>query len=171
MRRLLLCLLTAAAPAAAAADEPKYQVEDVSAVGKPKGYKPGLSSRYAVWYQDGWWHVRTTTGAKGGHTFAGTVEVIGGKMTSLQPVKVEGKGKKGATDAGAWNPAGTLFRFSLSTTKGFEDGFDLKVSKEAKAIKLVLKVDGEDAPGKVFVGAKAAHPKAATFHLPARPEK
>jgi hypothetical protein len=65
----------------------------------------------------------------------------------------------------------TLFRFSLSTTKGFEDGFDLKVSKEAKALKLVLKVDGEEAPGKVFIGAQAGHPKAAAFHLPARPEK
>jgi hypothetical protein len=168
-----LALLSVAALAAAAAgQEPKYKLEDLSPVGKPDSFKKGLSARYAVWYDEEGWHVRSTSGDKGPHNFSGTVEIIGGRMTGLTTVGIEGKGaKKKDADLGTWNPQKTLFRFTLKTGAGHSDGFDLKVTDQAKALKFMLTVGGDEAPGKVFVGSAGAHPKAATFYLPARPGK
>jgi hypothetical protein len=158
--------------AAAAGQEAKYKLEDVSPVGKPEGFKKGLSSRYAIWWDEGGWHVRTTSGDKGPHAFAGTVEIIGGRMTGLTMVGIEGKGaKKKEADVGTWNPQKTVFRFTLKTGPGHTDGFDFTVSEKAQALKFTLTVGGDEAPAKVFVGAKGEHPKAATFYLPARPGK
>jgi len=167
-----MCVLLAGVAAttpAWAGEEPKF--EDLNPSGKPDGFKAGLSTRYAIWYDSGTWHFRTTTGAKESQEFSGTIEVIGGKMTALNPVKVEGKKAKKNKDYGAWNPAGTQFKFSLTTAKGFVDGFDLQVNDKATALKLVLKVNGLEVPKDVFVGAKNAHPSAASFYLPARPDK
>jgi hypothetical protein len=164
-------LVAAVLATTAAGQEPKYNLEDLSPVGKPAGFKTGLSTRYAIWYEDGTWHVRTTTGAKAVQAFGGTIEIIGGKMTSLQPIAIEGKGAKKGTDSGTWNKQGTVFKFGLRTGKGYQDGFDLKVSDKATAIKFTLLAGGEEEPRKVFVGAKGAHPKATTFYLPAHPGK
>jgi hypothetical protein len=167
-RLAFAALLAAGLTTPAAADEPKF--EDLSAVGRPEGFKAGLSSRYAVWFDDGTWHVRTTTGAKGVLSFGGNVEIVGGKMVSLTPVTVEGKGAK-KPDIGTWNAQHTIFQFTLNTSKGHTDGFDLKVTDAATAVKFTLAVGGEEAPAKVFIGAKGAHPKATTFYLPAHPKK
>jgi hypothetical protein len=165
-------LATVVLTTAAAGEQPKYKLEDMSPVGKPEGFKPGLSTRYAVWYEDGVWHVRSTSGTKGPHSFQGSLEIIGGKMTSLQPVGIEGKeAKKKEADTGTWNPQGTVFRFTLHTGKKHTDGFDLKVSDKATAIKFTLTAGGDEHAGKVFIGAKGEHPKEAVFYLPAHPEK
>jgi hypothetical protein len=165
----LVCAALLAAALPAAGDDSKSSLEDLSPVGKPAGYHAGASTRYAVWYEGGTWHLRTTTGTKGTHAFEGKVEIVGGKMVSLKPVAVEAKGKQ--PDVGVWNPEHTVFTFDLRTSKGHTDGFDLKVSDGTTALKFTLLVAGEPAPGRVFVGAKGAHPKAAAFSLPARPEK
>ena len=157
---------------AAAGQEPKYKLEEVSPVGKPEGFKKGLPSRYAVWWDQDGWHVRTTAGEKGPHAFSGMVEIIGGRMTNLTAVGVEGKGaKKKEADIGTWNAQKTAFRFTLRTGKGHTDGFDLTVSDKAQALKFTLTVGGDEAPAKIFIGAKGEHPKAATFYLPAHPRK
>jgi hypothetical protein len=157
---------------AVAGEEPKYNLEDLSPVGKPEGFKKGLSTRYAIWADDEGWHVRTTSGAKGPHSFAGTIEIVGGKMTSLTLVGIEGEGaKKKEADTGTWNAQKTVFKFNLNTSKGHSDGFDLKVSDKATALRFTLTAGGDEAPGKVFIGAKGAHPKAASFYLPAHPGK
>src|SRR5262245_13671040 len=106
-RSMCAALVWLAAPLALATtvgDEPK--LESVDPTGKPKGYKAGVSARFAIWHEAGVWHVRTTTGPKDRATFSGTVEVVGGKMVSLTPVTVE-KGKKNKVnlDFGSWNPA------------------------------------------------------------------
>lgn len=167
VRLTFAALAAAVVVSAAAADPPK--VEDVNPAGKPEGFKAGQSERYAVWHDADGWHVRTTAGAKGVHAFKGTLEIAGGKMVSLQPVAVEGKGAK-RPDVGTWNPQGTVFEFTLNTSKGHTDGFDLKVSEHATAIKFSLTVGGEEAPKKVFIGAKGEHPKASAFYLPAHPK-
>jgi hypothetical protein len=166
-------LLSALALAtAAAAEEPKYNLEDLSPVGKPEGFKKGQSSRYAIWFDEEGWHVRTTSGEKGPHAFAGMIEIIGGKMTSMTIVGIEGAGaKKKEADTGTWNAQKTMFKFTLKTGAGHTDGFDLKVTDKSTALKFTLTAGGDEAPAKVFIGAKGAHPKAATFYLPARPEK
>lgn len=156
----------------AAGQEPKYRLEEVSPVGKPEGFKRGLSSRYAVWFDEEGWHVRTTSGARPPHAFAGSIEIIGGKMVNLQMVGIEGKaGGKKDGDRGTWNAQKTAFTFTLKTGEGHTDGFDLKVTDGAKALKFTLTAGGDEAPAKVFIGAGAEHPKAATFYLPARPGK
>ena len=168
-----LALLSATALAAtAAADEPKYKTEDLSPVGKPEGFKKGLSSRYAIWHDAEGWHVRTTAGDKGPHAFAGNIEIIGGKMAALSTIGVEGaSAKKKEADTGIWNPQKTVFKFTLKTGAGHTDGFDLKLTDPATTLKFTLTIGGDEAPGKVFIGAKGAHPKAATFYLPAHPGK
>ena len=173
MTRLALAAVVAAALAPpAAGEEPKYQLENISPIGKPEGFKTGQAARYALWYEDGTWHVRTTAGPKGGLTFEGTLEIIGGKMVSLVPVGIEGKeAKKKEADTGTWNAQKTVFKFTLKTGAGHTDGFDLKVTDPATALKFTLTVGGDEAPGKIFIGAKGAHPKAATFYLPAHPGK
>jgi hypothetical protein len=166
-----LALLSAVALATTAAgEEPKYSLEDLSPVGKPESFKRGQPSRYAVWFDDDGWHVRTTSGEKGPHAFAGMIEIIGGKMTSMTIVGIEATKKKEA-DTGTWNAQKTMFKFNLKTGAGHTDGFDLKVSDKSTALKFTLTSGGDETPAKVFIGAKGAHPKAATFYLPARPEK
>jgi hypothetical protein len=171
-RNPLSCAVLLLAAGVAVADAPKHKLEDVNPVGKPEDFKPGASARYAVWCDDEGWHVRTTTGPKGPHAFRGTVEIVGGKMVRLDPVGAEGKGggKKDA-DAGTWNAQGTVFDFTLKTGAKHTDGFDLKVTTAATAIKFNLSVGGDEAPGKVFIGAKGEHPKEAVFYLPAHPKK
>jgi hypothetical protein len=167
-----IALLAAIALAIPAVAEEKHKLEDVNPVGKPDGFRGGLSSRYAVWYDDEGWHVRTTSGPKGPHSFPGTVEIVGGKMVSLTPVAVEGKGvKKKEADQGTWNAQHTVFKFTLSTGKGHTDGFDLKVTDSATAVKFTLTAGGDESPGKIFIGANGEHPKEVTFYLPARPKK
>lgn len=151
----------------AAADEPKF--EDVDPKGKPDGFKAGQSARFAIWYDDGTWHFRTTT-AKDSKKFSGTIDVVGGKMVSLNPLTVEkgGKGKKKDNlDFGSWNPEGTQFTFSFTTGHGM-DGFDMKLSDKSTALKFALKIEGKEMPDHIFIGSKNAHPKGATFFLPAQ---
>lgn len=169
---LLALLFVVVMAMASAAEEPKYKVEDLSAVGKPEGFKKGLSSRYAIWFEDDTWHVRTTSNEKGPHAFAGMIEIIGGKMTSMTIVGIEGAAaKKKEADTGTWNTQKTVFKFTLKTGAGHTDGFDLKVTEKTAALKFSLTLGGDEAPAKVFIGAKGAHPKAATFYLPGHPGK
>jgi hypothetical protein len=62
--------------AAAAGEEPKYKFEDLFPVSKPQGFKPGPSTRYAVWYEEGIGHVRSTCGPRGPHSGEGTLELF-----------------------------------------------------------------------------------------------
>src|SRR5262245_24328317 len=112
------------------------------------GLQEGQSARYANWFDDEEWHVRTTSGEKGPHAFAGMIEIIGGKMTSMTIVGIEAAKKKEA-DAGTWNAQKTMFKFTLKTGKGHTDGFDLKVSDKAAALKFILTAGGDEAPAKV----------------------
>jgi len=165
----VLAVAIAAVNSTSMADEPK--LEAVDPTGKPKDYKPGLSTRYAIWFDGDTWHFRTTT-AKDTKVFSGTMEIVGGKMVDLQPVSAD-KGKKKNKknlDYASWNPDGTQFTFSF-TTGTFQDGFDMKLSDKATAIKFVLKVEGKEMADHIFIGAKNAHPKGATFFLPAKPGK
>src|SRR5262245_66498243 len=101
---LLALLFVVVMAMASAAEEPKYKVEDLSAVGKPEGFKKGLSSRYALWFEDDTWHVRTTSNEKGPHAFARMIESIGGKITSMARVGIEGGGaQQDGAAAGSWN--------------------------------------------------------------------
>jgi hypothetical protein len=171
-RHLLVALLAVGGCATTQGEEPKHKAEEVSPLGKPEDFKAGQSARYAVWWDDGGWHVRTTTGAKGPHGFKGRIEIVGGKMVRLDPVAVEGKGaKRKEADTGTWNAQGTAFDFTLKTGAGHTDGFDLTVTGGATLIRFNLAVGGDEAPGKVFIGAKGEHPKGAVFYLPAHPKK
>jgi len=150
------------------AETPKF--EEVDPTGKPNGYKTGLSARYAIWHAGGTWHFRTTTASDAGKVFSGTLEVVGGKMANLIPLKAEGKKAKKNLDYASWNAASTVLKFSFTTAKG-EDGFDLQLSETATAVKFSLMVDGKEVTKLIHLGSKNAHPSSATFTLPAHPGK
>lgn len=141
--------------------------------GRPK-YKNGQPARYVVWHDADGWHLRTTTNKD--TKFDGAVEIVGGKFVNLQPATVEGKAgaKKKANpksaDYGTWNPEHTVFQFNFSTRDEGSDGFDMKVSDTATAIKFVLKVNGKEVPEAIFIGSKNEHPKGSSFSLPAFPK-
>lgn len=144
--------------------------EQVDPTGKPNGYKTGLSARYAIWHEGGTWHFRTTTNNDDSKVFSGTLEVIGGKMANLIPIKPEGKKAKKNLDYASWNAASTILKFSFTTGKG-QDGFDLQLSDKATALKFSLMVDGKEVTKQIFLGSKNSHPSSATFTLPAHPGK
>ena len=113
--------------------------------GEPKGFKAGLSARYAVWYdaKDNVWRVRTTT-AKKLHRFHGEVRVVGGEITGLSSHALEAQGK--AEDH--WRANKQAVTFDFKTDKGI-DGINLRLGKNVTAIHFDLRVDGAHHPGEI----------------------
>ena len=69
---LVLSAVLVAAPAAVADSPP----EVIDAKGKPKDFEPGLSPRYAIWYDDAGWHFHATTNTAGATEFSGRIDVV-----------------------------------------------------------------------------------------------
>jgi len=151
------------------ADEPK--LEDIDPAGKPRDYKPGATTRYAIWYDDGAWHFRYTTGNEDVQTMTGTVTVIGGRMSSIVRRGTPAKGVKTGADAPVEKTTAPAYKFNAKINQGIESGIDFTLDDKATALKFELKINGKDVAGKIFVGAKGAHPKSDTFYLPANPGK
>lgn len=152
-----------------AADEPK--LEDVDPVGKPKDYRPGVTTRYAIWYDDGTWHFRYTTGNEDVQSFTGTIAVVGGRMSTIVARGTPAKGVKTGADAPVEKTAIRAYKVNAKINQGIESGIDFTLDDMATALKFELKINGKEVPAKVFVGTKGAHPKSGTFYLPAKPGK
>lgn len=148
------------------ADEPKITLEAVDPTGKPKGYKPGLTSRYAIWHDDDGWHFRLTTATESLQTFDGTIRVIGGRMTTITPQGTGGTGSKVGVPVKTTAPA---YKFTTKINRGVEGGVDFTLDDKATALKFELTVNGKIVPTQIYLGAKGEHPKESTFHLPAKP--
>ena len=129
--------------------------------GKPEGYKAGETQRYAVWHDEDGWHLRTTT-AKNMHQFHGKIVVKGGKCDDVKLVKGE------KSDHFRVGPEKHVIEFDFKTDEA-EDGIDFRTTKDSDTITWELKIDGEEKPGHVFVGHKAAHPHEMPFTTPAHP--
>jgi hypothetical protein len=146
-------------------DPPKANDGIIVNWGKPPKFEPGAPAHFWIWYDDGVWHLRTTTQKKQ-HRFDGLIEVAGGRVTDLNVPKGEGFGPN--SDRIAWNKERTAILFDF-VTDGAVDGVNFKVDKTATALKLKLVMDGTPNPKVIAVGRAGDHPKAAEFVLPAHP--
>ncbi len=165
-------LIHAAAAAAFVVSGLAVAGEKLHIHGKPENYEGGKAASFAVWHEDGKWHLRTTT-AKKEHHFKGTITVKGGKVTELHGVKTEKRGDK--KDRFVLGPEKHRIAFEFQTDEG-EDGIDFDVTKEADSIVWDLEIGGEKGIAKhdkarVFVGKKGQHPDELPFETKAHPGK
>jgi hypothetical protein len=153
------------------AQEGKVTLEKIDIKGKPKDIKSGDSSWCLIWFDDAGWHIRAIA-SRDAQTFTGKIEVVDGKFTSAKLVRTIGKGFKPETTDMSQLTGGTkTMKLDIRLAKGYESGFDLKVDDKATALRFVLKHNDKEETEVIFVGAKGAHPKEASFYLPIKPEK
>lgn len=133
--------------------------------GVPKGYKPGATVRYGVWYDARGWHLGTAT-AGNKHVFRGSVEVIGGVITDIGPQHLEAGGK--LADYWRLERRGQRMVFDF-TTKGVADGVVFQVSPRATAVQFTLYIDNKAQPAHIYIGQNATNPGDVSFTLPAFP--
>lgn len=166
--RILVCfaLTLALVPTKLSADEPELDPADPK--GMPTGFKAGLSSRFAIWYDNDGWHVRVTT-ASALTAFTGLIEPKDGKIVNLKLVSGT-TGKKGGDLPGLGRDTKSI-DMNNEISKGLLNGYDFKLDDKVTAIKFDLKVAGKAEPSMIFIGAKGARPKEAVFYLPANPGK
>src|SRR5262249_33922149 len=143
-------------------------------MGFPKKVGGGGNGVVRVWYEDGTWHLRTSTDDSQGKkdkliVFTGTV-VCEDKM-SVEGKKLEkGKGKTADTLTPHKDGKGFDFRFATYNATD-EAAFKIEGSK-AKTVKFTINIDGEKAAvGRVYIGADGDHPDKHEFTLPAAPAK
>jgi hypothetical protein len=141
----------------------RYRVDPA---GVPTAFKPGDTFRYAIWWNRGVWHIRTTTAGRQ-HEFKGMVVVEEGTIESVQPARLEGKNIT-VRDTWSINPSAKVFYFDFMTSRGV-DGIDFTVSPEADRLILHLYIDGKHVPGRILIGRGNDNPMAALFTLPAHP--
>ena len=142
-------------------------------IGFPKAPDPkGGVGAYRIWYEDGAWHLRTSTENSEGKkdklmVFTGSV-----RCDSKLTVEAKGLEKRGKT-ADTLTPSadGKGFDFEFKTY-GVKDEAVFKVADMAKSLTFNLKVDGEKAPTiRIIIGEKGDHPEKNEFTLPANPKK
>jgi len=159
MKAIIVTSLLAFGASAAIAEEPKVEVID--AKGMPKDYKVGALTRYALWQDDDGWHFRYTTSSDSIIAFTGTIQPVGGRISSITPRGTPAKGVKQETK----KTTAPKYTFNLKINRGYEGGIDFTVDENVKAIKFELKVNGKDVPAQVYIGEKGTHPKESPFHL------
>lgn len=139
---------------------------------KPDDYKPGKSERYAIWFDDGKWHVRTTT-SEHLHHFKGKIQCKGGKIEDVDGDDVEHHGKQEDHFMRHDNDHELMFDFA---TKEDEDGLNFKVSKDCASLTWDLEIGPGDEHAKtkkeksnVYVGKDGQHPHSIPFTTKAHP--
>ncbi len=161
-RVLLAAFLFAAARQSIAADT------DINPIGKPKGYSSGKESEYAIWYQDGTWHIRATTVKGTKARFSGSVAVEGGEFTEGTFDQLEKSHRKASSDWVALDRAKKEMQFIFGNAGGL-DGVDFKVSDSSRNVRFGLILGSNTSPANVLIGRSGAHPDAVPFTLPAHP--
>jgi hypothetical protein len=189
MRRALLlgiALVMSAAGLSASADATRFE-------GRPI-FREGFDRGYYVWHEGNQWHVRWTTMGQA-RNFNGQVVADGGKLTDLDRVDLEKESKivrTGSRRVVVRGPRGRLrtaqrpttavvtkeqdhvekegdgtIRFRARTDADI-DGFDFEVSKDVKALRFVLQVDGQSRPVDVEVGRNNVKPDGNPFTVTLR---
>ena len=152
--------------------------------GRPS-FKEGRDLGYYVWTDGDTWHVRWTTMGSMRH-FTGTVTAEGGDLKSLKRIDVETerkiirpgraprvvRGPRGrARGVAGGRPAVVAtreqdhiemdgdrrIRFNARTDDDI-DGYDFKVTREVKAVRFVLEIDGASRAADVEAGRNNHHP-------------
>src|SRR5262245_3411918 len=153
-----VAVLLGLVPIAAAQPDPQ---------GKPARMEKGQNARWYVWHDSDGWHLRTTTQMKA-HDFSGTIQVVGGRITSVTGAKLEGRGK--FNDWWQLSENDRVLTLNLRTKHGM-DGVDFRVGPRADRIVVTLRIDGRDSPDQIFIGRAGSKPGTARFILSAHPER
>jgi hypothetical protein len=179
-RGLVVAGLLAVTSTTMLADTPSARFD-----GRPE-FSEGKALGYFVWREGGTWKVRWTTfGAE--HRFSGRVTVEGGELRSFKRVDVDEerrlirpgrpahvvRGPRGRARGVAGGRAPIvatrvedrmeqetehLIRFNTQTDDDL-DGFDFKVTGEARVLRFVLEIDGVPRPLEVEVGRDNFKPR------------
>ena len=148
-------------------DDIQNKEKSIDPYGRPLEFIQGKKRMYGLWYEDGVWKLRTTSGKGVRVGFHGTVEVDGDKVTpdytALEGVR---RSKDSDRVVLSRNQRQMKFRF---ITIGWTDGIDFKVGPKAKTVKFDFRIAGDDDPRGILIGAKGVHPEKSIFTLPAHP--
>ncbi len=115
---------------------------------KPARTEPG----YWIFVDDGWLHVRVTSGERS-HRFQGSVTAVKGALGALE-LERAGLAEQVAAQ-------GDSIQFDLEPGKGTEEGFRVRVDKTCA--KFDLYVDGGHKAERVHLGPRRSAPKAIPF--------
>jgi hypothetical protein len=151
--------------------------------GKPS-FKAGDGRSYYVWRDGNTWHLRWTTFGET-HLFSGSVVAEGGEISSLKRIDLETErrviapgraphvvvgprgrvrgvtgGRPAVVETGARDrvdkEGDRRIVFNTHTNDDI-DGFDFKVDKDVKALRLSLQIDGKPRPREIEVGSANSH--------------
>ena len=150
-------------------DEPPGLIEPIETVGRPAKFEQGQEARYALWFDDGLWHLRVTSGKNQRTVFEGRVDVKSGTLAVLA-FGLEKAAKADDADWVALLPKQKGCTFHL-VTQGELDSLDFRPSDDADEIAFTLRINSDDNPKRIFVGPQGKHPERATLIFPARPVK
>lgn len=148
----------------------------IDPIGRPKQFEKAKHTTFAVWEDEGTWHLRTSVKApeKGKMqkvVFTGRVKVNGDKLTAgdLQGLEKKAKGKD--ADWIESHADGKGFDFQFTTFSTNTDGVTFKVGSKAESVSFKLLTASDDDPKRILIGKKGVHPEKAEFTLPVMPAK
>jgi hypothetical protein len=143
-----------------------YAGDPINPHGKPMNTGAGKVEHYALWQDEGGWHVRTST-KEYEHHFRGVIEVRGGEFVQVRGYKLEHKGPQ--RDLFIEGPEHHVINFDFST-KGSIDGLDFRVKGREPMLSFTLTIGEKEPkfePGRIFIGKMGAHPSSNPFEIPA----
>lgn len=150
-------------------DPPAKAPKVIDPYGRPKDFIQGKHRMYGIWYEDGVWKLRTTSGRGVRIEYLGIVDIDKDKIapdyTALDKTK-----RRRDTDLVYLSKTRRQMKFKFVTI-GWTDGIDFKVGPKAKTVTFNLRVAGDDDPKFILIGAKGVNPAKAKFTLPAHPPK
>jgi hypothetical protein len=161
------CFVLGLVPVLFAADAP-------NPIGFPKKGDPGGGiGAVRIWFEDGKWHLRTSTENSIGKkdklmVFTGSVRADVKMIVEAHKLEQKGKGK--TADGFTVHADGKGFDFQFKTY-GAIDQVDFTVEK-GKTLTFKLLIDGEKAAThRIVIGENGDHPEKNEFTLPANPKK
>ena len=160
------CFVLGLVPVLFAADPP-------NPVGFPKKGDPGGGiGAVRIWFEDGKWHLRTSTENSVGKK--DKLMVFSGSVRADVKMTVEGnkleKGKGKTADGFTVHADGKGFDFTFKTY-GATDQVDFTLADKSKTLTFKLLIDGEKAAThRIVIGENGDHPEKSEFTLPAQPK-
>lgn len=144
--------------------------------GEPEDYREGKQAIYALWHQDGAWHIQAAGRTGQQERFTGEITIVKGKILSgeyqgleLAPKTKKAKGKKPKNSDLLWlSEDHHKLQFELNSI-GKSDSFSFKVSPQATEIEFKVLVNGAQLPDRVFIGKSGQHPEKLPLVLKANP--
>lgn len=169
---LFLCAATVCSPdVLAQSPEKKGKKPEIATAndvfGLPPRFGQGKVEQYALWYEDGWWHLRASGPVDIKTHFSGSVTCNKGQV-STRPFGLDKAKKPGKADFVKVNGDGTGFQYSW-TNFGKSDGIDFKSGAKDGTFTFKLLVGGGETK-RVLIGEDNRIPAKTPFSFPAVPQ-